>query len=284
LNSAWAVRIHFPVQAGRLRRVLDRLSHLPIVGKRRDALVKLQDALETCLRRVRQTQPTVLQVKANLDVLRDGLQLLRIIDAELTDEMVQRVRATADTRDHQGQQLLGVAGLEPAVASAIAGLREHLTHERPWRTVADAEGLAATIRAAYTQARTNLLRRQEDLTDQARSRVKTREGFSTLTAEQAHNVLRPISEAQTDTTAEAVAPPLSSLEGPFDLRLQKAEDEAFERLDALRGQNSSTLVVWMDLGLKNREIATLEDVDRLLEELRGRLLAQLETGSRIRLA
>lgn len=283
-HVADAVQIHFPVQAGRLRQVVDRLSHLPDRPAMPDALVKLQGALEACLRRVRQTLPTVLQVKANLDVLRDGLQLLKIIDAELTDEVVLRVRATADTRDHQGEQLLSVGGLDPAVVAAVAALREHLAHERPWRTVAEAEGLATTIRAAYTQERTNLLRRQEDLGDQARSRVKTREGFSTLSAEQAHNVLRPISEALTDTTAEAVAPPLSSLKDPFDLRLQKAEDESFERLDALRGQNTSTLVVRMDLGLKNRELGTLEDVDRLLEELRGRLLAQLKTGSRIRLA
>lgn len=52
----------------------------------------------------------------------------------------------------------------------------------------------------------------------------------------------------------------------------------------MRAQNTSTLVVRMDLGLKNREVSTPEDVDRLLDELRGRLLAQLQTGSRIRLA
>lgn len=56
-------------------------------------------------------------------------------------------------------------------------------------------------------------------------------GFATLTGEQAHTVLRPIAHAPTDTTAEAIAPPLSALGDAFVLRLQRAEADANERLD-----------------------------------------------------
>jgi len=284
-HIADAVQTHFPLLAGRTRDVLQRLARMPDRPKAPDALVKLQDAIEACLRKVRQTQPTVQQVKTHLDALRDGVQLLNLIDAELTADIVQRMTVLADVRDHQAAQLAEVGGVEQTDGAAISSLQEHLSRERPWRTVTEAESFAATIKTAYVAERTRLLGRQEDLANQARSRVKTREGFSTLTAEQSNHVLRPIAEAQTDTTAEAISPPLSKLKDAFDARLQKAEDEAIERLDELRSQKTATFVVKVDLGLKNREVATAADVDALLAELRERLLKQLDTtkGTRIRI-
>ena len=289
-HIADAVQAHFPLLADRTRDVFQRLARMPDRPKPPDALVKLQDAIEACLRKVRQTQPTVQQVKSHLDALRDGVQLLNVLDAELTSDVVQRMATLADVRDHQAAQLQEIENLEQTVGLAISGLQEHLSRERPWRTVSEAEAFAATIRTAYVAERTHLLERQEDLVSKARSRVKTREGFSLLTAEESNHVLRPIAEAQTDTTAEAIAPPLSKLRDTFELRLQKAEDEAIERLDELRAQKTSgaTLVVKVDLGLKNRELSTVAEVDALLAELRERLLKQLDAaaiakGTRVRI-
>ncbi len=63
--------------------------------------------------------------------------------------------------------------------------------------------------------------------------MKARDGFGTLTADQAHKVLRPLTDAVTSTTAEAVAPSLTSLKEPFEVALKRAEDEANERLDGI---------------------------------------------------
>src|SRR6185295_19317434 len=116
-----------------------------------------------------------------------------------------------------------------------------------------------TVRTAYREARTRLLERQEQLVEQARGRVKAREGFSTLTADQAHRVLRPLNDAPTDTTAEAIAPPLESLKDPFLLALKRAEDEANERLDEILSEGERPLIVKVDLASRNREVATEEE-------------------------
>ena len=287
-HIADAVQAHFPALAGRTREALDRLGRLPDRPKPPEALVKLESAIEACLRKVRQTQPTVQQVKTNLDALRDGVQLLRLVESEVTGDVVQRVVALALVRDHQAVQLAELQdqqALDAAVSEAIAALKEQLGRERPWKEVAEAEAHAAVVRAAYSVERTRLLERQEAMADVARSQVKIRDGFSTLTADQSHHVLRPIAEAQTDTTAEAVAPALGKLKDAFDAKLHRAEDEAIERLDALRAQRTTdaTLVVKVDLGLKHREISTSAEVDALLVELRERLMAQLKSGSRIRI-
>lgn len=176
--------------------------------------------------------------------------------------------------------------LEQPIVDAIEGLRDHLQRERPWRTVTEAEAFAETVRTAYFGARTRLLEWQENLVGAARARVKARDGFSTLTSEQSNKVLRPITAAMTDTTPEAVAPSLTRLRDGFEYRLQEAEEHAIEVLDELRAEK--VFVVKVDLGLKNRELASVSDIDALLAELRERLLKQLDPaaiakGTRVRI-
>ena len=50
-------------------------------------------------------------VKQNLDVLREGMRLLNLYDAELMPDAVQAVRAAADVSDHKARQLHAVGAL-----------------------------------------------------------------------------------------------------------------------------------------------------------------------------
>src|SRR5690606_33789263 len=110
--------------------------------------------------------------------------------------------------------------------------------------------------------------------------VKARAGFSTLTADQAHHVLRPIAEAMTDTSSEAVAPRLTALKDPFLVVLNRAETEANERLDAILSEGDRPLIRRLDLDLRNRELAREEDITALLGEIEKRLRAALAGGAR----
>src|SRR5207244_1250774 len=150
-------------------------------------------------------------VKKHLEALRDGFQLLNLYDAELTDDAVRAVRDAASVRDYQVAQLRAAAALEGDASVATERIEAQLNTDRPWREIVTLAPDLAAVRTAYRGARTRLLERQEQLVEQARGRVKAREGFSTLTADQAHRVLRALNDAPTDTTAEAIAPPLESL-------------------------------------------------------------------------
>lgn len=115
--------------------------------------------------------------------------------------------------------------------------------------------------------------------------MKARAGFTTLTADQAHSVLRPIALAGGDAAdADAVAPTLVDLQDPFLARLARAEEAANERLDESLSEGQRPLVVRLDLGLRGRELASAADLDALLEELRRRLSEPLQGGVRVRLA
>ena len=276
-----AVSRLFPTQARRLREVMGRLGQLPGRPAPPEALARLQEVLETAVARSRQTLPTVKLVKNRLDTLNDGIQLLNLYDGELTPDAIQAVRRAADVRDHQLAQLAELGPLDTEVADARDRVQVQLSGERPWREITCLDADLELAAEAYVTQRGALLQWQEEQADLARGRVKAREGFSTLSADHSHKVLRPIKLAGTETSAQAVAPPLGALKDPFLLRLKRAEDEANEILDDLLSDKK--LIVKVNLRLRNRELKTEDDVEALVSEVRERLLAQVRAGKRVRL-
>jgi len=278
-----AVASLFPQQAQRLRGMLLQLDRLPGSPETPAALTKLAYALEQSLLFVRQTRPTVKLVKKNLDALRDGIQLVNIYESELTPAAAEQVKEAANVRDYQAAQLQESGALESDLDESVQRIETQLATDRPWRDIATLEKDLAAVRAAYTTERQRLLEWQEQQTDQARGRIKTREGFSILTSDQSHKVLRPIALAVTNTTAEAVAPPLKALKDAFRLALQNAEEQANETLDEILSEGEKPLIVKVDLSIRNREVTTEAEVDTLVEEIRKRLLEQVKSGARVRI-
>jgi hypothetical protein len=139
------------------------------------------------------------------------------------------------------------------------------------------------LQEAYRESRSGLLNRHEVSAESLREKVKNREGFSKLTDEQVSHVLRPIRDALVDTTPEAISPPLSYLRDSVPSRLKEAEAEANRRLDAILAELDKVQVVQFRTDLSGRELRSEQDVNNLLEELRERLLAQLQKDVRIRL-
>jgi hypothetical protein len=128
-----------------------------------------------------------------------------------------------------------------------------------------------------------LIERQEEATEQARRVVKRREGFSTLTGDQAHDVLRPFASVVVDTSPQAVAPKLVALRDAFEVRLRRALDDANSTLDGILSAGPRPMIRAHDLRLTGRELVTEADVEALVAEIREQLLEQVRAGSRIRL-
>ncbi len=276
-----AVSRLFPAQARRLRDVFGRIDQLPGRPKPPPALAELQEVLEAAVAKSRHTKPTVQLLKRKLDALRDGIQLLNLYDAELTQPAIQAVRQAAAVREHQLAQLRATATMEAEVAAAGERVDEHLRSERPWREIGTLDPDLAAIRAAYQAERGRLLQWQEAQAEQVRVKVKGRPGFATLTNDNAHKVLRPITLAQTETTAEAVAPALAELKDPFLVHLQRAVEEANAILDELLSDKE--LIVTLNLGLRGREVSNAAEVEALVNEVRERLLEKVSGGARVRL-
>jgi hypothetical protein len=288
-----AVAQQFPLLARRLREVEERLARLPgratsglelDEGPQDEAVFfKLREALERCTHVVRQTKPAVTEVKRRLDTLRDGVQQLKVYEAELTDDAIRAVRYASDVLDYQVHQLRETGAETSEVAEAAKSVSEQLSRATPWRDIAAVEPDLEAIRSAFFVERKHLLAWQEQHAEQARVRVKSRSGFSTLTGDQSHKVLRPLAKAVSDTTPEAVAPSLLELRDRFTLALQRAEDEANDILDGLLSEGDKPMIQTLDLGLRNREVVSEADIEALVEEIRARLLEQLRAGTRVRL-
>jgi hypothetical protein len=276
-----ATFLHFPPYRERLREVERRFDGLPGRPPLPPALAKLGRALEDCCRS-RLVQTTVLEVKRNLDVLRDGLEQLGVCNAELTGDAIAALSTAARVRDHelaQLRQLADLAGLDDDVAVVI----NHLSSDRPWREASHLTPAVERIRERYIAARRSLLNKQNKEAESARGRVKMREGFAKLDADQAHRVLRPIAEILVDTTPDAVSPTLVEVRDGFASRIHHAEELANERLDEELSAKPDSQVVKVETHLRGREVASREQLRAILKEVEDRIGAQLDTGVRVRI-
>jgi hypothetical protein len=280
-----AVSALFPDLAKRLRDVQTLLGRLPGDFQEPAALGKLQTALEQCLRNPRLTRPTVQAVLRHLDALREGLTTLQVLEAEVNDTTVAALREAHTVEKRMASQLEALGVQASNVDAAATRVRATLDSPEPWRGLAQLEGDLEEIRVAYSSERSRLLLEQEQRIEACRQKVRGLGGFSTLTADQSHYVLTPLSSCATDTDAKAIAPSLLDLKDPFVARLQRAEKAAVDKLDRLlvgTGKEKQ-LTQPVDLGLHNRELNSEEDVRALAREIESRLLPLVQRGTRVRI-
>jgi hypothetical protein len=117
-----------------------------------------------------------------------------------------------------------------------------------------------------------------------RDRIKRKDGFDRLDGDQRHAVLRHLTEGTAPGTDEkAIAPALEALEGQLATRREAAESKALAQFDAFRETVGALPVVEISLGLGGREIDSEAELDRLLADLRARILHELTAKHRVRL-
>lgn len=271
----------FPIQVQRLRSLEGRYSKLPNRPDLPVALDKLQRSLEKCLQS-RQVEPTLKEVKRHLDVLRDGVQQLGILETDLTEQAIEAVTRAGNIVQHQVAQLRQV-GMEHEVQQAIVAVEAQLGLERPWRDIVSLEPQLQAIELFYRTVRLELLERQERDAESIRQKVKQRAGFVRLSKDKTIYVLDPVQEATYDTTVDALYPALLELRDSAKVRLQGAEEKANLNLDNALSQETNEQVIQISLNLIGREVSSPQEVEDLVDQLRDRLMSQLKDKSNIRI-
>ena len=266
----------------RLTELGERFRRLPKDTTYPMALTKLERALESC-RRDRRVEPTVLAVKRSLNVLRDGFTLLRRMETDLTQQAIDVLRQAEDVRNHVWPPLASVTATAEARAAASA-IDAHLSTERPWEDTADLVEHIEHLRNEYRARRRAILDAHDSQVDLAIERLKRRSGFERLDPDQRHQVLRHLREGTSPGTDEnAIAPALEALESQLAARREAAEQKARAALDALLESLGETPVVEVAFDLSGREVETEAELERLLDELRRRILHELSAHHRVRL-
>lgn len=280
-----AVAVLFPEIAKRLREVQARLSRIPSDFQEPVSLDRLQTALEVCLRNLRETRPTVLAVLRQLDALRDGITTLRAIEAEVKDDTLTALVEAHTVLDRMAVQITALGIPATNVDAAATRIRVHLEGSEPWRNLAALEPDLEEIRSAYRSERSRLIQEQEQRLEASRERVRGCQGFSTLTADQNHEVVKPFTACATTTDELAIAPSLVDLKDPFLVKLQRAESAARIVLDGILLDTGKVTQVTqqVDLGLHNRELSSEDDVRALVKEIEDRLLPLVEGEGRVRI-
>lgn len=276
-----ATFVQFPQRRDRLRDVEQRLASLAPRPPLPLSLAKFGRALEDCCRS-RLVQKTVIEVKRNLDTLRDGFEQLGLFEGDLTPETIEAVNRAARGHDHELAQLRQaeeLAGLEDDAAA----LANQLALERPWKDITHLAPAVARIRARYVEVRRALLNKQSAEAEAVAGRVKIRPGFAQLDADRAHRILRPIADALVDTTAEAISPSLVEIRDRFASRIAHAEEQANDRLDEELSRQTDYQVVKVETHLRGREVASRDQLQAVFKELEERIGPLLDKGTRVRI-
>ncbi|HRI07266.1 MAG TPA: BREX system P-loop protein BrxC, partial [Nannocystaceae bacterium] len=279
------VASRFPDVVVRARTVQTSLLKLDPRRSPPPELTRLEVALEDCLRVVRQTRSTVQQVRRHYDDLSDGLRLLKTLEGELTDAAIAAVADATGIAEHQGAQLRAVGAISEGIEAALGRVEAHLAGDRPWQAITGLQGDVDAIRRAYEEERQRRLDRQQTLIEEARARIRRRDGFATLSGEKSARVLGGFQRVATETDAQAIAPDLAALDAPFMVALRQAEDEAGLKLDELLSQGDRPVIRRVQLaeGLVDREVKSEADVEAVVGQIRERLLEQVRAGVRVRL-
>ena len=266
----------------RLTDIGERFRRLPKDSAYPEVLTKLEHALEAC-RRDRRVEPTVLAVKRALPVLRDGLPLLRRMETDLGYTAIDTLRHAEDTLRYYWPGLTSFPHTDD-LRTAASAIEAHLMTGHPWENTAELVPKIEALRTAYRDQRRSILDTHAARLEQIVDRLKRRDGFETLDADQRHDVLRHLRDGAAPGTDEhAIAPPLEALAPQLAARREAAETKALAALDELLAKRGEAPTVDVALDLRGREVRTEAELDRLIDELRQRILHELGAGHRVRL-
>ncbi len=266
----------------RLTKVDEAFRDLPRSVQYPEALTKLAKALEDC-RRSRSTKPVVAAVTRQLPALRDGIQLMRRMETDLTRATTDLLGEAQTVIEFRGASLK-VLGANDEELEALRGLWVHLGSDRPWEDTAPLSAKIALVRSGFRARRKAILAVHATRLDEVTEQIKRRDGIEKLDPDQRHRVLRHLQDALGAGGAEDdVAPALETLDVFLAERRQAAQQKALAELDSLLEEVGAGATVEIPLGLSGREIRSVAEFERLLETLRERVLAELTANHRVRL-
>jgi len=259
-----------------------RLNRLPGHPEVPAILNKLHRAFEDCLRS-RQIEAMVLAVVKHLDTLRDGVGRLNAVHSELTDEVINDVRRAKKIFDVQLPQIITIGEQTAALQDAERRIADQLRSDRAWADIRDLDDDLDAVLARYRELRLAQIGKQETIAEEARARIKAVPGFEKLNSDQRHAVLRPVTEHLVETTEGEVEPSLDAIVRGLEERIDRTVQGATKRIDALTSENTGEIIVPVDLELRNRVLSSESDVHALIDEIRERLLSQINReGPRVR--
>jgi len=279
-SIADAVFDHFPGQSGRLRDLLTRLNQLPGHFPAPTAIDKLGKALDRT-QSSRQIEPTVKAVKADLDILNDGIQQLEIWLGTLNDDALKAVNDLSAIAQYQIPQLKAASRLSGEAAAAATRVAAQLEATRPWDGASALSGDVETLRKSYSEARAAIRTEQVTAEEMVREKFRAHERWHELDTDQVYRVLEPLGQPSDAMDLDAIQPTLVAMRDQAHVALQAAEPEARDRLDEIL--NPLTPTVKVKTGLSNREVGTMEELDHMLKELRDKVAPEIQAGRKVRL-
>ena len=153
-----------------------------------------------------------------------------------------------------------------------------------WEDTAELAPHVEALLSAYHEHRRGVLDCEAARVDEAIDQLKRQEGYDRLGPDECQSVLSAVRDgAALDTDERAVAPALAVLDELFQARLEAAQAKALARLDDALERVGVSPTVELTLGIHGTLVRSISELDRLLAEIRQRVLRELDAKHRVRL-
>ena len=229
----------------------------------------------------RNVENALLRVKANLPVLETGFAHLKELQTSLTESTLRELRLLKDLQDYQVRQLREV-DRDAEVATDIAELEDHWKQAEPWRAYADVKPAAARIEAHYRQVRSQLYSHTQAALDAAEGQLKLRPDFTKLGDDQRYAVLKVVREAFASIDPDALQPGLLVI-SQAPSRIVDAGAKAHALVDKFINEiDKDKGVRTVSLNLRNRIVASEDELDLVLARVKEKAMTELSTGAKVR--
>ena len=205
------------------------------------------------------------------------------METDLTPAAIDTILRAEDVWRHAWPGLAALGPSDEARASAAA-IEAHLKTERPWEDAGVLASHVDRVRAEVRMRRRAILAAHDKAVENGLERLKRRTGFDQLDPDQRHAVLHHLREgAVANTDENAIAPALEALEGQLAARRESAERKAENHLDEILTTLGASPIVEVTVELSGQEITTEAELDRVLADVRRRVVHELSAHHRVRL-
>jgi len=268
---------HFPEWKDKVSEIINKLGSLNIFIS--EELKNFNKSLTTCLEN-RQVRKTLERLKLNLEILKKGVAIVKELEESLNQDTEKELRQLKNVLEIQVKQLKEVRE-ESKITEFITSIDSHMQGNTPWRGYSDVKASAEQIINHYKQIRIAYNEKQKNELDNQLEQIKLRSDYGILEKSgKHHEVLQIIRKVFIDVDEDAAQPQLLLIKQASD-RIQEAASRAHMFMDQILNE-SKPLVHTISLGLRNKVISDITELDNVLSSLRKKCLKELNAGIKVR--
>lgn len=278
-NSIYdAIYRYFPSIVESVYELNNRITRLKLNPP--EELINLHKGLDQC-RKDKSVAGSVRALKNNLPELKEGIKVYKEAKNYFTPAGEARILQFLELKNHEITQIKEIEE-DFSIQEDIRKISDKLKSDKPWKDLSDLTDSFDTIKKAYRDIRLSIITKNQQEIEAAYYQIQKRTGFDTLSDSEKQEVKSALESTLQSQDVDSRYPSLMVIKN-LGNQIENDKAKANDLVDAFLHANEPKLEIRkINHNLNNRDIATEDDLKRVLEELETKCLSELKKGYQVR--